>query len=272
MFSGVTTVAGGHRTQNIGTLGRNNWFAGWHTISEVTETASVPYGVRPPYCWHMARKGGAIKSYRRGAIQLDATTVGEMGLPRTATGAMSLDATAVGGLVAGFSATAAMAFDATAAIDGLLSGTATFTATFDGLSTIEGDGFPTAAGLMTLDGSVDIYGVGFFTADTANDEVGLTPSNVGAAVWGALASANNAAGTMGEKLNDAGSASNPWTEVIESGLTAAEVLRLIAAALAGDAEGLENGSPVFKSLDGTKDRITGTYSGGVRTVTALDGT
>jgi hypothetical protein len=50
------------------------------------------------------------------------------------------------------------------------------------------------------------------------------------------------------------------------------VLRLIAAALAGNATGLENGSPVFRSLDGAKPRITGTYAAGTRTVSALDPT
>ena len=58
-----------------------------------------------------------------------------------------------------------------------------------------------------------------------------------------------------------------WTEVIESGFTAGEVLKLIAAATQGNATGLENGSPVFKGLDGTTERITATYSNGTRNVT-----
>ena len=75
---------------------------------------------------------------------------------------------------------------------------------------------------------------------------------------------------MGEKLNDAGSASNPWTEIIESGYTAAEILRLIVAHAAGAASGLESGTPQFKSLDGTKTRIDGTYAAGERGITDLD--
>ena len=73
---------------------------------------------------------------------------------------------------------------------------------------------------------------------------------------------------MGEKLNDAGSASNPWTEVIESGYTAAQILRLIAAAVQGNASGLEDGTPTFKGLDGTTDRIEARYSSGPRPVSA----
>lgn len=115
-----------------------------------------------------------------------------------------------------------------------------------------------------------LTGTGALDADLVVTGTGLTTANVGEAVWSALAAANNTAGTMGEKLNDAGSASNPWTEVIESGYTAAEILRLIAAATQGDATGLEGAAPVFKGLDGTTDRITATYSGGTRTVTGRD--
>ncbi len=60
--------------------------------------------------------------------------------------------------------------------------------------------------------------------------------------------------------------------LVEGNVTLKQALRIILAALAGDAEGLENGSPVFKSLDGSKDRITATYASGVRSVSSIDGT
>lgn len=58
---------------------------------------------------------------------------------------------------------------------------------------------------------------------------------------------------------------------VEGTLTLKQAIRLLLAVAAGDASGLEGGSPAFKSLDGSKDRITGTYSGGTRTVTTRDG-
>ena len=112
-----------------------------------------------------------------------------------------------------------------------------------------------------------LTGVGELAAALVVTGTGLTTGNVGPAVWSAIASANNTPGTMGEKLNDAGSASNPWTEIIESGYTAAQILQLIAASVQGDANGLESGTPTFKGLDGTTDRITATYASGTRTVT-----
>lgn len=115
------------------------------------------------------------------------------------------------------------------------------------------------------------YATGTLAADITSAGAVLDSSNVGPAVWGALAAANNVAGTMGEKLNDAGSASNPWTEVIESGYTATEVLRILLAYTAGAVTG-GPGSPEFKSLDGTKTRIGGTADAdGNRTRSTLDG-
>ena len=58
--------------------------------------------------------------------------------------------------------------------------------------------------------------------------------------------------------------------VVEGDVTLRQALRLLLAVAQGDAQGLEGSSPVFKSLDGTKDRITATYSAGTRTVTARD--
>jgi len=77
---------------------------------------------------------------------------------------------------------------------------------------------------------------------------------------------------MGEKLNDAGSGSNPWTEVIEGTYTAAELLRIMAAALAGELSGAATTTITIKGVDGTTDRITATVtSDGDRTAVTLDG-
>jgi len=58
--------------------------------------------------------------------------------------------------------------------------------------------------------------------------------------------------------------------LIEGGLTLRDVMRITLAVTAGDATGLEGATMVFKSLDGTKDRVEAAYSAGDRTVTARD--
>lgn len=57
---------------------------------------------------------------------------------------------------------------------------------------------------------------------------------------------------------------------VEGSLSLKEAIRLLLAVAAGDASGLEGASPVFKSLDGTKNRIEATYVAGERDVTSLD--
>jgi hypothetical protein len=115
----------------------------------------------------------------------------------------------------------------------------------------------------------DGYAIGEMEGTTA--ESGVTIDNIVAGVWSALAADFNAAGTMGEKLNGAGSAGNPWTEIIEGGLSAAEILRIVAASLAGEVSGAGTGTEIFKGLDGTTDRITSSPDvAGNRTV-VLDG-
>ena len=98
----------------------------------------------------------------------------------------------------------------------------------------------------------------------------LSPQSLANAVWSALANAYTGAGTMGELLNSAGSAADPLLGTVEGSLTLRDVMRLLLAVNAGDATGLESGTMVFKSQDGTTDRVEATYSSGARTVTAVD--
>jgi hypothetical protein len=108
----------------------------------------------------------------------------------------------------------------------------------------------------------------------------LSPEGLANAVWEASAAAHNNAGTMGEKLNGAGSAGNPWTEVLESGLTAAEVMRIILAVQVGQttitvtsAEGVTpvTADVAFKGQDGTTDRVLANMTGSERTTVTLEG-
>ncbi|CAB4139862.1 hypothetical protein UFOVP353_61 [uncultured Caudovirales phage] len=89
-------------------------------------------------------------------------------------------------------------------------------------------------------------------------------------IWNATASGYNNPGTMGEKVNDAGSASNPWTEVIESGLTAAEVMRIILSVQAGKSD-VSGTTVTFRDVGDTKNRVTASMTGSERTTITLDG-
>jgi hypothetical protein len=57
---------------------------------------------------------------------------------------------------------------------------------------------------------------------------------------------------------------------VEGNLTVRQALRLMLSVLAGDATGLDGPSAAFKSLDGSKSRVTATLAAGARTVTGRD--
>lgn len=107
-----------------------------------------------------------------------------------------------------------------------------------------------------------------------SSQTALSPETLAASLWNSLASSYNVAGTMGEKLNDAGSASNPWTEVIEGSRTAQEVMRILLAVAAGRTTitDLGGGSAevAFRDQANTKNRVFSNLTGSQRTSVTLD--
>jgi hypothetical protein len=244
-------------------------------LGEATGTASdragFPNGAEGSETWSMSRRGGGLAAYTTiaGAGALTASDLqpifeiaGSMAGSGDLAGAMSL--------LSGMSATLAGSGNLAGALQALSNMAASIGGSGDlaaalGLlvsiqAVVSGSGGlnnSNLTGFANMSASILSYGE-------------LTPEGLRDAVWSAAAAAYNTAGTMGEKLNDAGSGSNPWTEVIEAGYSAADVLRLISAVLLGNATGLESGAQVFTGLDGTTERVTGTYTDGERTITDLD--
>lgn len=60
-----------------------------------------------------------------------------------------------------------------------------------------------------------------------------------------------------EPLSPAGLATAVWAEVLESGYSSADIMRIMAASLAGKTSG-QPSAPVFRSIDDSADRITAT--------------
>lgn len=252
------------------------FYCGGHVVAGETDRSAFNNGYNVGHLggdvWHLAPKAGGMSSANqaRGVGDLTSAIAGGLNAEATLTGSGTMAATGqlIVSLVASLSgsgtissAVAEAFLQLAASLSGSGSMTAVINAKANAEAALSGSGAlsaPVLTALGTLLASIEVTGTG------------LTTSNVGSAVWSALAASNNDAGSMGEKLNDAGSAANPWTEVIESGLTAAQVLRLIAAAVQGDATGLESGSPVFKSIDGSVNRIVATYVNGVRVVSGRD--
>lgn len=255
---------------------RRNFWAGNATVvggSSIANKYGFPSGVRHPLSWCMSPKAGGMSARYELGITTSNTGAGALGRNLEGSIAVTLtNANASLQLIVNGSGAISVAVTNSGNLRGALyaSGTSAVTVT---------NANATLGALAGLFGATTITVTPSATPQAKGWMIGaitpyteLSPESLATAVWSKSAAEANAVGTMGEKLNDAGSGANPWTEVIESGYTAAEVLRIITAFAVGDATGLEGSSPVFKSLDGLKNRITATYSGGTRTVTDLDGT
>lgn len=248
MFSGVTTVAGGHRKQNIGVPHTHlNFASGEHSVSGVTSRASVPDGAQHPVAFKFARKTGNVASRYECAV---AFSLGSLNLAEgrnlEATTAITWTVPAAQlQLVVSASGTAAITFTvANAALAGALDGSGTTTFAF-------------SVGAATLGAIIDALataGITFSTAATAT-AIGHMEGDI----------------TPFTDLSPENLAASVLDSVVEDDVSLAEVLRILLAHASGDATGLDT-NPAFKSRDGSKTRVAGTISSGARTITTFDPT
>lgn len=110
-------------------------------------------------------------------------------------------------------------------------------------------------------------------ADTALADVGVTGTVTGridAAISTRLATAGYMTPPTADEIADA---LLDRTDGVETGLTPRQAWRLVAAACAGKASGLDTGSPVYRNVGDTKDRITATTDQyGNRSAVTVDAT
>jgi hypothetical protein len=188
-----------------------NFYTGEATVPDETEKANFYTGTQPPYSLSLAFKGGELSSTTTvdGEGELNITSLA-MGLAAAATLEGDGDIT-----------NASLSLIIQLACDILASGTisASLVGKLEMASALAGSGDLTSAlnliafVVSDLTGSGTIAGTFFGTASLAADissSSTLSPENLAAAVWNSIAASFNTAGTMGNKLNSAASAGDPW--------------------------------------------------------------
>lgn len=228
-----------------------------------------------PSSFILPQKSGAISSYRESFSSLFVSATLTPAMPMLLTGGMVLTASTL---------------QLDKIIEMLASGTLSLTELTALLSAgvmMDADGGSLLTGSIQMGGVFGVSGSSAsgltpsavlsaraFMVASAGGPTPLSPEGLANAVWSKLAAEANDPGTMGEKLNDAGSASNPWTEIIEGSLSASDVLKLLLAIQAGESTitdlGGGNATIVFKSLSGAVDRVTASVSGSERASVILD--
>ena len=238
-----------------------------------SELAGIPYGHLAPSSWVLPYQAGAMSSFTQCVVTVTPGTL-NLAAGRNLSGSTTVTVTvdpAAGQLIVSASGSTSITFNLSGQIAGALSavGSTAITVTVNN-ATLGAIVDAVGAALVTMTASATPRATGNMVGNiTPFTE--LSPQNLAAAVWSALASAYNDAGTMGEKLNDAGSAANPWTEVIDGTYTASDLLKLISASVAGELAGSPGGPILIKSVNGTTVRITATVdANGNRTGVTYD--
>lgn len=208
--------------------------------------SSVPDGMRPPYCWILPQQAGGLNARKNlagtsttaiavaGGVNGEANLTGSGSLSGAGALIISMIAALTGsGTISSAAVLAFLNLAADLVGDGDLAGAAT--AIGHAAAALEGEG--TTAGLATALGELA-------AAITVTGDL-LTTGNIGSAVWSIL---------------------------IESGLTARQAMRLIAAATAGKVSGAETSTVTIRNaVDDDTDRIIATTDAdGNRTAITYD--
>jgi len=207
------------------------WYSFYDPDTNTTRTvkaASFPAGTQPPYSWILAPGGG----------QLSSTTaiVGTGSITSALSGGklMTADLSSGGDLSASMSLVTAVAaaISASGSVSASVSTSIAFAADLIGSGDFEGALsllIPLAAEITSI-GIIegDLKGNSDLQATIYVSQAEASVQQLVAAVWSALAADYNVSGTMGQKLNGAGSAGDPWTTDLSgynTGGTAGKILK-----------------------------------------------
>ena len=204
--------------------------------SGITDNKSgIPNGHGSPSAWLLPLKPGGMSSVNYTFATVSATAAGTMGAPVEASALLSLLAEATGGLItSGQGAATLSLLLANALLTASLSGDGNAAMLLSGSALLGAQANITATAQAAMTAALQAYAVGHMAGDTVDDSV-LTAQAIAQAV--------------GDRI-------------IEAGLSADDVARLLLAFAAGNATGLEGADPKFYARDGSTVRIDGSYSGG----------
>jgi hypothetical protein len=210
----------------------------------------IPSGHLAPSSWALPRTAGAVSAINAALLSLTPAAL-NLAEGRNIAGASTFSFSLPGAdlqLVVSATGTATFTFTPTGALAGALSATGTAAAAFTvSTSTLGAIVSAIGAGNVSLTGTATPRATGNLAGDiTPFTE--LSPQNLAAAVW---------------------------SSILETGYTAEELMRLLAAVAVGKTD-IDTSGPnpivTFRDLNDTKDRVTATMSGSERATVIKDAT
>lgn len=191
-----------------------NMFVGFQR-GTMSKMSAVPRGTEPPYSWIIAQEGGDLSTFNQlsGLGELS----GSMAKGVNATASLS----GVGTISTASLSMVVSLISSIAGIGGLsasMVGVVQMSATLVGSGSISAGLNLLANCIASLSGtgtvSANLKGKSYMEADIYVSQATATTEQLVYAIWNAIATQFNEAGTLGEKLNNAGSAGNPWATAI----------------------------------------------------------
>jgi hypothetical protein len=177
---------------------------------------AMPEGAGGQEAWILPIKAGNISSKRDNVISFDGDdSLAVRGLPASGSTTITFTPTATGGLIVSGSGSASITLDATGTILSIAAGSGSAAITLSGSALIGALAGIAGTGTITLTPTATIKAIGYL-AGLSTNETEFSAAALASAVWQAVATDYNDAGSMGEKLNDAGGAGNPWGSDIAS--------------------------------------------------------
>lgn len=196
-------------------------------VIEQVKRDSFPTGANPPFSLVMGDKGTLLSS---------TTTISGIGVT---TSAMAMGLAAQSALTGSGTITGSLSLIIQLACDILASGTisASLVGKLEMASALAGEGNLTASlnliafVVSELTGSGTMSGTFFGTASleaNISSSSTLSPENLAAAVWNSIAASFNTVGTMGNKMNSAASAGDPWSTDLPASYTGTQAGNILA--------------------------------------------
>jgi hypothetical protein len=233
----------------VASIERSNFSGAGQLASRFQATdrilGGLPSGHLASSSWGLPRTAGAMASHNDATLSITTTGLAVGGITSTGSSSFAFNIPdVIGGLIASGEGSSSFSFSGTGDLLASLNaeGSASFAITTNN-PLLGAEANLIGSSTWSISGSLTPYAIGQMSGSTVDLSV-LTADTVATAVW---------------------------TQVIEAGFTAEQVLRIIAAEAAGAATGLEGADPKFTGLDGTTLRIDGGYAAGTRTIDSLNG-
>lgn len=171
--------------------------------TEAIDLMAMPDGAYPRLAWRLPITAGRISGIGGAAVTVDASATLEKGVPISGTAGIEIAASGTGGLIVSVAGTIALVIDANGTLFASKQVAGSAGIDIDAAGAIWGTGEFSATAGVEIGASATLIGIGTIAGST--EESGLTVPGIVNAVWGAVASEFNEAGTMGNKLNTASS-------------------------------------------------------------------